>query len=155
PTPRLRAGFKKFDPVNIPEDKLSEAATLSRSDRWAEAVPLEELPALDAIVTGSVAVTTEGRRCGKGEGYGDLEYAILRELGFPPLPVVTTVHPLQIVEEFPRDPIDLPLSWIVTSSETIEVKNPLPPPKGIDWNRLSDEDLQKMPVLKQLKEMGK
>jgi len=39
------------------------------------------MPCLDAIVCGSVAVTRDGRRCGKGEGYSDLEFAILRELG--------------------------------------------------------------------------
>jgi hypothetical protein len=38
---------------------------------------------LDAIICGSVAVTRDGRRCGKGEGYSDLEFAILRELGHP------------------------------------------------------------------------
>jgi 5-formyltetrahydrofolate cyclo-ligase len=36
------------------------------------------MPALDAIVCGSVAVTHDGRHCGKGEGYSDLEFAILR-----------------------------------------------------------------------------
>jgi 5-formyltetrahydrofolate cyclo-ligase len=56
------------------------------------------------IVTGSVAVTRDGHRCGKGHGYGDLEYVILRELGQPPIPVVTTVHAMQMVEVFPADP---------------------------------------------------
>jgi 5-formyltetrahydrofolate cyclo-ligase len=73
PTPRLRAGFKKLDPARIPEDQISAAASLSRGDRFAEAVPLAELPEVDAIVCGSVAVTREGRRCGKGEGYSDLD----------------------------------------------------------------------------------
>ena len=38
------------------------------------------MPCLDAIVCGSVAVTRDGRRCGKGEGYSDLEFAILRAI---------------------------------------------------------------------------
>jgi hypothetical protein len=54
---------------------------------------------LDAIVCGSVAVTRDGRRCGKGEGYSDLEFAIRRELGHPAVPVATTVHDLQIYEK--------------------------------------------------------
>ena len=83
PTPRLRAGFKKLDPARIPHDQIRAAASLSRGARFAEDVPLEALPAMDAIVCGSVAVTRDGRRCGKGEGYSDLEYAILRELGHP------------------------------------------------------------------------
>ena len=80
PTPRLRGGFKKLDPRLIPPDKIEEAASLSRGDRWSEEVALADMPALDAIVCGSVAVTRDGRRCGKGEGYSDLEFAILREL---------------------------------------------------------------------------
>ena len=90
PTPRLRGGFKKLDPRRIPPDKIEEAASLSRGDHWSEEVALADIPELDAIVCGSVAVTRDGRRCGKGEGYSDLEFAILRELGHPPVPVATT-----------------------------------------------------------------
>jgi 5-formyltetrahydrofolate cyclo-ligase len=97
PTPRLRGGFKKLDPRRIPPDKIEEAASLSHGDRWSEEVALADLPGVDAIVCGSVAVTRDGRRCGKGEGYSDLEFAILRELGHPPVPVATTVHDLQVV----------------------------------------------------------
>jgi 5-formyltetrahydrofolate cyclo-ligase len=82
-TPRLRGGFRKLDPRRIPPDKIEEAASLSRGDRWSEEVSLANMPGLDAIVCGSVAVTRDGRRCGKGEGYSDLEFAILRELGSP------------------------------------------------------------------------
>jgi 5-formyltetrahydrofolate cyclo-ligase len=46
------------------------------------------------IVCGSVAVTRDGRRCGKGEGHSDLGFAILRELGHPTVLVATTVHDL-------------------------------------------------------------
>jgi 5-formyltetrahydrofolate cyclo-ligase len=77
PTPCLRAGFKRLDPARIAEEQIEAASSLSKGDRFAEAVPLEALPAMDAIVCGSVAVTRDGRRCGKGEGYSDLEYAIL------------------------------------------------------------------------------
>ena len=151
PTPRLKAGFRKFDPARIPPGKYGEAAALSTSDAWAEEVPLDALPRLDAIVAGSVAVTRTGKRCGKGEGYSDIEFAILRELGHPPVPVATTVHRLSVVDDFPRDEIDLPLSVIVTPDETILVENPFPPPDGIHWDRLTDEDLDAMPVLKDLR----
>ncbi|HZN44720.1 MAG TPA: 5-formyltetrahydrofolate cyclo-ligase, partial [Nitrospiraceae bacterium] len=69
---------------------------------------------------------------GKGEGYSDLEFAILRELGHPSVPVATTVHNVQILDEFPLDPTDLPLSMIVTPEETVRVRRPPPAPKGID-----------------------
>jgi 5-formyltetrahydrofolate cyclo-ligase len=105
---------------------------------------------MDAIVCGSVAVTRDGRRCGKGEGYSDLEYAILGELGHAPAPVATTVHAAQIVNHLPRDPTDLPLALIVTPDEVIEVAAPTPAPAGIDWTQLSDADLDAMPVLREL-----
>jgi 5-formyltetrahydrofolate cyclo-ligase len=151
PTPRLRAGFQKLEPGKIPPGEIEAAASLSRGARFAEEIAVKELPQLDAIVAGSVAVTRDGRRCGKGEGYSDLEYAILRELGHAPVPVATTGHPVQIVESLPSDPNDLPLALIVTPDEVIEVEKPPPAPSGIDWQRLDDADLQAMPVLADLR----
>ncbi len=98
-------------------------------------------------------VTPIGRRCGKGEGHSDLEYAILRELGHPPVPVATTVHDLQLVDEFPWDETDLPLSVIVTPTQTITVTDPPPPPAGIAWDRLTEKDLEDMPVLEDLRRL--
>ena len=156
PTPRLRGGFKKLDPRHIPPDKIDEAASLSHGDRWSEEVALAalaDMPWLDAIVCGSVAVTRDGRRCGKGEAYSDLEFAILRELGHPPVPVATTVHDLQVVASVPRDPTDQPLSVIATPTHVIRIKRPSAAPTGIDWTRLTAEDLEEMPILAELKRM--
>jgi 5-formyltetrahydrofolate cyclo-ligase len=124
----LRGGFKRLDPRRIPPDN---AASLSRGDRWSEEVALTDIPLFDAIVCGSVVVTRDGRRCGKGEGYSDLEFAILRELGHPPVPVATTVHDLQVVEAVPRDPTDQPLSVIAMPTRTIRIKHPNPAPTGV------------------------
>jgi 5-formyltetrahydrofolate cyclo-ligase len=151
PTPRLRGGFKRLRPKAVPKDKIKEAVSLSHCDEWADAVALADLPAMDVIVAGSVAVTRRGDRCGKGEGYSDLEFAILRELGHPPCPVVSTVHPLQFVEFFPVYETDIPLSWIATPEELIAVENPGQPPRGIEWDRVTDEQLEEMPVLRELK----
>jgi 5-formyltetrahydrofolate cyclo-ligase len=151
PTPRLRGGFMLFDPAVIPPGKIRQAAGLTTGSRWAKKIPLKKLPQMDAIVCGSVAVTRAGRRCGKGEGYSDLEYAILRELGHRPVPVATTVHSVQIVKEFPPDLNDLPLSVIATPKVTIRVRRPPPSPRGIDWSRLTEEDLDEMPVLRELR----
>jgi 5-formyltetrahydrofolate cyclo-ligase len=153
PTPRLRGGFMLFDPTTIPSSKIREAAGLTTGSRWAKKISLQKLPQMDAIICGSVAVTRRGRRCGKGEGYSDLEYAILRELGHRPVPVATTVHGAQLVDAFPRDPNDLPLSLIVTPEATIRVKRPLSAPEGIDWSRLTEEDLDAMPVLRELRSL--
>jgi 5-formyltetrahydrofolate cyclo-ligase len=151
PKPRLKGGFFRLDPGRIPPEHRKQAASLSKGRQWAEAVPLDALgDELDLVVTGSVAVTPSGRRCGKGHGFGDLEYAILRELGHPPLPVATTVHPLQLVADFPADPFDLPVSLIATPDETIVVADPPPAPEGIDWAALPDGALTEMPVLAEL-----
>jgi 5-formyltetrahydrofolate cyclo-ligase len=150
PTPRLRGGFRKLDPGRIAPDQISAAASLSKGARFAEEVALADLPEIDAIVCGSVSVTRDGRRCGKGEGYSDIEYGILRELGQPPVPVATTVHPVQIVSGLPRDPTDLPLALIVTADEVVRIGAPAPAPSGIDWARLGEANLDAMPVLRAL-----
>jgi 5-formyltetrahydrofolate cyclo-ligase len=54
PTPRLRGGFRKLDPHRIPPDKIEEAASLLRGNRWSEEVALTDMPRPDAIVCGSV-----------------------------------------------------------------------------------------------------
>jgi 5-formyltetrahydrofolate cyclo-ligase len=69
------------------------------------------------------------------------------------VPVATTVHDLQVVDSLPLDPTDLPLRLIVTPTRTIHVKRPSAAPTGIDWARLSAEDLEEMPILAELKLM--
>lgn len=151
PTPRLRGGFKRLDPKTIPPESYPKAASLSGMDDWAEDVAVHDLPRMDAIVCGSVAVDPRGHRCGKGEGYSDIEFAILRELGHPPVPVYTTVHDAQVLDKIPWDDNDLPLMTIVTPTQTITVADPPPPPGRIDWSRLTEEDLEDMPILKDLR----
>lgn len=155
PTPRLKGGFMLLDPALIEPDQIAAAATMSKVHDFAHSVKLEELPQLDAIVCGSVAVTRAGERSGKGEGYSDIEFAILAELGHAPVPVATTVHSVQVVDGFPTAANDLPLTWIVTPEEIIEVKCPPPAPKGIDWDRLPDHALEEMPVLAELKQLDR
>lgn len=151
PTPRLKGAFRKLDPAKIPRERYGEAATLKRGGEWGEDVALGALPGIGLVVMGSVAVTRDGRRLGEGHGYADLEYAILRELGNPAVPVVTTVHPLQLLEGFPTEPHDLPVSLIATEEELIEAADPPPAPEGIDWGLLPEEALDEMPVLAELR----
>ncbi len=151
PTPRLRAGFLELDPGRIDAGDLRRAASIAGAARHGRPVPLRELPAMDAVVAGSVAVTAAGARCGKGHGYADIEYAILRELGHPPVPVASTIHELQLVEGFPADPHDLALRLIATPERLIEVDAPEAGPSGIDWDLLDDDALDAMPVLRELR----
>jgi 5-formyltetrahydrofolate cyclo-ligase len=150
----LKGAFRKLDPAKIPKENYDEAATLKRGGQWGEDLTLEALPKVDLGV-GPVAVTRDGRRLGKGHGYADLEYAILRELGNPAVPVVTSVHPLQLLGGFPTEDHDLPVSIIATLYAVIEVADPPAAPKGIDWDLLPDEALAEMPVLGNLRALRK
>lgn len=155
PTPRLRGAFLRIRPQDVPPGELARAASLSHAARYGRPVTLAELarerPPIDLIVTGSVAVTRGGDRAGKGEGYGDLEYAILRELGYPHIPVATTVHPAQIVEDLEAGDHDLVVDYVVTPDEVIVTGSRRPRPEGIDWDRLPARALEEMPVLAELR----
>lgn len=151
PTPKLKAGFLLFDPDEIDADDYEDASMLSRWEPFAREIELDELPDIDLIVTGCVAVTREGKRAGKGHGYSDLEYGILRELGHDPVGVVTTVHDEQIVDGFPVDDHDIHLSAVATPQRLVDIDDRPGGPAGIDWELLDDEDLESMPVLEALK----
>jgi 5-formyltetrahydrofolate cyclo-ligase len=153
PTPKLTAGFNLLDPQRIPCASFGEAAALQTLAKWAQVVALEDLPQLDAIVTGCAAVTLAGKRCGKGAGYSDIEFGILHELGHVAVPVATTVHDVQVLGDFPIEGNDLPLSLICTPTRTIPVARPLAAPAGIQWARLSEEDLDAMPILRDLQRL--
>ncbi|MEE4360408.1 MAG: 5-formyltetrahydrofolate cyclo-ligase [Pseudomonadales bacterium] len=151
PTPRLAGGFHLLEPERIPASAHGEAATRTTMARWSRVLPLDALPTIDAIVTGSAAATADGRRCGKGAGYSDLEWAILLELGHPPVPVGTTIHELQLLDAFPTTSNDLALHWIATPERVIEVPAPPPAARGIDWSLLDASDVDAMPVLRELR----
>ena len=153
PTPKLRGGFMLLDPAVIAPASFKAAATMKTCAEHAQAVALTEIEPLDAIVTGCAAVTLAGKRCGKGAGYSDIEYALLRELGHPDMPVATTVHDVQIIDDFPIESNDLPLSLICTPEHTYSVAVPLAAPSGIEWDRVSEEDLENMIVLRELKRL--
>lgn len=154
PTPKLAGGFWCIEARTVPHDAIRQAAAMSTMQRWAKPVALKDLPQMDAIVSGSVAVTARGKRCGKGAGYADREYGILLELGHKPVPVATTVHDVQLVDDFPQVGTDEPLSLIVTSTQIVEITSPPDAPRGIDWDATTDEDLAQMPVLAELKALA-
>jgi 5-formyltetrahydrofolate cyclo-ligase len=153
PTPKLAGSFLCLDPGLIPPAKFAEAATHRTMARWAQSVPLHALRQPDAIVAGSVAVTTAGKRCGKGAGYSDMEFALLLELGFEARPVATTVHDVQVLGDFPVFSNDQPLSVICTPSQTLRIESTQSVPQGMQWERLSHADLQAMPVLAELQRL--
>jgi 5-formyltetrahydrofolate cyclo-ligase len=157
PTPRLREGFLLLDPSKIPKRFYGKAATIRGAFTFGEKVNPEDLPEVDFIVVGSVAVGRDGSRIGKGEGYGEMEYAILREYGRvgEDVIVATNIHDLQLLDSVPQDPYDVPVDVIATPTKLIRIPFNKRKPKGIIWELLSSEKLEEIPLLKRLKEKRK
>jgi 5-formyltetrahydrofolate cyclo-ligase len=147
--PRLRDAdcFVELDPSRLAD--TDAAATVSGMDEAGVRVAPDEMPSVDLVLVGSVAVTEGGARIGKGEGYSDLEFAVLSELGLvdSSTTVVTTVHERQVVaNEFTPDGHDVPLDVVVTPDRAIRT-GATGRPGGIDWDLLSEERVAKIPVL--------
>lgn len=151
PTPRLKDGFIQVQPSWVPTGEERKAASLKNIMSYGKVTPLDELPTIDMLVVGSVALHKDGRRLGKGEGYADREYAIIRELGNPEIPVVATIQSAQLVEDdIPKDEYDLAVDWIVTEEEIIKTNSPYEKPKGIVWELVTEEEKEEMPVLNEI-----
>jgi len=156
--PRLRDSepFVELDPDRV--DDFDRATTIGGAAELGRQVPPEAVAPIDLVVSGSVAVTETGARVGKGEGYSDLEYAVLRELGLvdAATPVLTTVHELQVLDgsdsavpgvDVPVDAHDVPMDLVVTPERTVETETPHARPDGVDWAVLDDDRRSEIPVL--------
>ena len=152
PTPRLRAGFLLLEPDGIPPNKLFAASSISGASSLARQLSIDDLPTIDLLVFGSVAVTAHGDRVGKGEGYAELEFAVLRTLGriSPDVTIATTVHDQQLVDSIPREAFDVPLDLICTPTRTIRVNRQSPRPDGVLWDKLPEDRRKEMPILEEL-----
>ncbi len=156
PTPRLKDGFIQVDPANVPPGEERKAASLKHIHSYGKVTPLAALPKIDLLLVGSVALHRDGRRLGKGEGYADREYAILKELGNPEIPVIGTVHSIQVVnDDLPRDEYDLVVDYIATEDECFQTNSPYEKPKGIVWEQVTDEEKEEMPVLEEVWQLTK
>ncbi|GAE24925.1 5-FCL-like protein [Halalkalibacter wakoensis JCM 9140] len=154
PTPRLKAGFIMIRPEWVPIGEEKKAASLSHMKTYGKEIALSDLPPIDLFVAGSVALHKDGRRVGKGEGYADREYAIIRELGNPDVPVIGTVHSAQLTDaELPKDPFDLTVDWIATEHELIKTNSTYEKPNGIQWDLVTEKELEEMPVLREIWEL--
>ncbi len=152
--PRLaeRKCFWKLDPKRLGRGDLGAAATIRGASRLAEPVGPKDLPRVDMIVAGSVAVNRKGVRVGKGGGYSDLEYAIGREVGAvdEKTMIATTIHPLQLLKgDLPVTSHDFFLDLIATPEEIIRPARRRQP-KGILPDHLSDEQRKAIPALREL-----
>lgn len=152
PVPRLAEAkpFIELDPKRLKVSAYT-ASSIKGAFQHGRPVTLEEMKKIDFIVCGSVAVNLEGARVGKGGGYSDLEYALLREekkVGAR-TPIITTVHPLQIVsDEIPMTEHDIPLDAVIMPGKALPLKRQHEKPLGIYWNLLPSDKIDAIPVIK-------
>ncbi|MGB7061465.1 MAG: 5-formyltetrahydrofolate cyclo-ligase [Candidatus Zixiibacteriota bacterium] len=110
PSPRLKHGFLQINPQDV-RGKEETASSIKGAFKYGNTV--EDMPRPDLIITSCVAVDRAGWRLGKGGGYGDIEVKKIKD-EFGEIPVVTTVHPLQLVESVPHVEHDARVDLILT-----------------------------------------
>ena len=156
--PRLRQEqcFVELDPSSM-NASPAEASTIAGAFRWGRPVYVEEMKPVDMVISGSVAVNRLGTRVGKGGGFADLEYGLAIAAGIvsPGTPVVSTVHPMQVLnEDLPYTRHDVFLDYVVTVDEVIECSGDMPRPTGIYWDDLTPAKIRQIPLLKKLREQS-
>ncbi|MEN3306672.1 MAG: 5-formyltetrahydrofolate cyclo-ligase [Micromonosporaceae bacterium] len=140
--------FYLLDPVVL-TTPFATAASSAAAANAAPTIAVDVMRPVDLVVCGSVAVNRQGVRVGKGEGYSDIEVALLTEAGLirPETVIVTTVHQLQVVEdELPEIEHDFSVDLIVTPDEVIRC-GPARRPNGIVLSQLSAAKVAEIPVL--------
>jgi 5-formyltetrahydrofolate cyclo-ligase len=145
--------FLELDPHWL--ERPERAATIKGAFALGRPVRPDKVKPIDIVLAGSVAVDRRGGRVGKGGGYSDLEFALGREYGFisEDIPVVTTVHPLQVVEgEIPMHVHDISVDWVLTPERGYRMDPMYRKPGGIYWEILSTDKLEAVPILRELKE---
>lgn len=118
-SPRLKKGFILVNPADV-RGKEHFASTIKGAFKCG--VEVCDFPKPDLIVQGSVAVDMLGHRLGKGRGYGDTEIKTLKRM-FGVVPIVATVHDIQVVEDVPFEEKDEKVSMIVTPTRVIHVSS--------------------------------
>jgi len=153
--PRLRDPhpFRVLEPKSLSEEAMKEAATIKGALKHGRVVALDDLPQIDFVLCGSVAVNLSGARIGKGGGYSDLEYGVLIDAGKidDHTTVATTVHPIQIVRRHLMSTAhDLPVDVIATPRATIDVERQFDRPRGILWDHLQPPQIREIPILERM-----
>jgi 5-formyltetrahydrofolate cyclo-ligase len=125
PPPALRKGFLllRIDPQRLAPNQLYAASSVKGAFAVGEPIGLDDLPAIDLLVFGSVAVSADGDRVGKGAGYAAI----------------------------PREPFDVTLDLICTPTRTLRPAQRGPRPPGVLWDALPSERMDAMPVLGELR----
>lgn len=158
PTYSIARGFLQISREDVPLGQEVFASTLDGMDRFARPISLEEIALqgeLDLLVTGASVITLDGIRFGKGHGFFDLEWAMMREIGVvgQETPVAAVAHDCQVVDiSLNPDRHDTIVDYIITPTKTIHVSSPYVKPAGIEWDILPEYMRLGIPPLQQLYE---
>lgn len=156
-------------PAHLKKDEktLRYAATRKGFEQFGHLVTLRDLirwdpkQKIDVVIIGSVAIDSEtGYRIGKGEGFADMEIAIMNEFGLigPQTTFIVTMHDCQLQQNIDMalfDPdTDTRLDYICTPTQIIKIKKRKGQrlPYHIDWDKLSAKRLRKIPFLRTLRD---
>ena len=117
-SPRLKHGFLQINPQHV-KGKEEAASSIKGAFKYGKTV--EDMPRPDLIITSCVAVDRSGWRLGRGGGYGDIEVKKMRD-EFGEIPVLTTIHPLQMVGFVPHLNHDAKVDIIVTPGKIYRIE---------------------------------
>lgn len=153
--PRLAAEdpFFVLDPETL-ADPPHRAATIKHASRSARTVGLDDMKPVDLVIAGSVAVSEDGARIGKGGGFSDLEFALAWAAGLvgPRTIVATTVHDVQVREagSIPTVDHDVTVDLIATPTRVLRSARRRKP-SALEWRELTDEKIVAIPLLDRLR----
>ena len=124
--------FVELDPHHL-GNRAYAASSIKGAFQYGRVVTLDEMKPIDLVVCGAVAVT--------------------RHVGLltDATPVLTTVHPVKIVDFIPMGEHDISLNCVATPDEIIHAQSSSPRPQGIYWDKLTDEKIAAIPVIEKLK----
>lgn len=160
-TPLRRSARKnvlhRMEPPQDASDKdLRLCSRYQGVKEFSVPVGFESKVHVDLVVVGCVAASKSGLRVGKGEGFADLEWAMMASMGAvnENTVVVASCHDCQVLDM--PDTLfgshDLTVDYILTPTQVIKCDK-RPKPTQIIWSLLSEEKLERIPILKKLRFM--
>jgi 5-formyltetrahydrofolate cyclo-ligase len=157
-TPGLRDGFYLLEKGNIKVKDWRTAVRSSGVQRFGQQLKTtrSEIGQVDLFATGAVAVGMQGERIGKGSGYFDLEYMILREIGSvtEATPICALVDDPQILEQVPMEAKDVAVDFVITPTRIITIERTFERPAQIPWDELHERHIKSMRPLRELRRKG-
>jgi 5-formyltetrahydrofolate cyclo-ligase len=142
----------------IEQGRWEVASLLDGMEKVGRHITLSQLQAsglkIPLMVTGAGAINMQGLRFGKGHGFFDLEFAMLKEIGVSgdETKVVGVVHECQVLDkELVVEEWDVGCDFVVSDKRVIEVENAAKPDSGIVWDKLREGMLECIEPLGELK----